>query len=174
MSVNSSSFIIRLETPSDVSAVEQLTALVFGPAMFARAAFALREGVAPEPACSFVAEIGSQIVGTVRQTPINWGDKTALMLGPLGVSPAHKSAGIGRALMTASVEAARGLCADGGPKVIMLVGDLDYYKPFGFRQISHGKITLPRPADPARILVCELEEGAAKSYSGVASSRRTG
>ncbi len=163
------SFTVRPEKADDSHAVNNLIAEVFGPAMYARAAFALREGIPHEPTLAFVAERDGVLAGSVRLTRINWGDRTALMLGPLGVLPQFKSLGIGKALMGKAVEAARKEAADGGPEVIMLVGDLDYYAPFGFSRISPDRISLPRPADPQRVLACELVPGALEGFSGAAT-----
>ena len=91
------------------------------------------------------------------------------MLGPLGVLPQYKGQGVGKNLMLAAVSAAKTAAQQAGPPIIMLVGDLEYYKPFGFSQVAPGQITLPRPADPNRILKCELVDGVAENYSGAAT-----
>ena len=157
---------IRLEKPEDHSQIETLTETVFGPGMFARAAYALREGRAHEAALSFVSEIEGKIAGSVRLTKVLWGGAPILMLGPLAVQPGHKNQGLGKALMARSIEAAQERVKETGLDVIFLVGDFDYYAPFGFKRVSSGKISLPRPADPGRILALELCEGALSSKSG--------
>lgn len=169
VSASETSFEIRLQTPSESQAVDDLTMAVFGPGMFARAAFALREGIAAEPELSFVACKGTKIIGSVRLTKIKWGKDTVLMLGPLGVLSDYKSLGAGKALMYKAVEAARERVVEGEPNTIILVGDHAYYKPFGFEHIPPAKIALPRPADPQRVLVCDLVEGASANYSGIAA-----
>ncbi len=166
---NVSSFEIRVQTPSDSQAVDDLTMAVFGAGMFARAAYALREGIAAEPELSFVACKAGKIIGSVRLTKIKWGDDTVLMLGPLGVLREYKSLGAGKALMRKAVETARARVGKGEPNAIILVGDHAYYKPFGFERIEAAKIKLPRPADPQRVLVCDLVANASANYSGVAA-----
>ena len=163
------SFEIRSQTSADLEAVEILTMNVFGPGMFARAAYALREGVEPETHLSFVACKGEEIIGSVRLTKIRWGENTVLMLGPLGVLRKYKSLGAGRALMNQAVDTAREHVKQGGPKAIILVGDLAYYQQFGFERIRAGKIELPRPVDRMRVLVCDLVEGASVQFSGLAT-----
>ena len=158
--------IIRSETPEDADILETLTEIVFGPGMRARAAYFLREGVDHEMDLSFVAQIHQQIVGTVRLTKVKWGGETVLMLGPLAVLPELKSRGIGKSLMAKAVEAAGVKSTNGGAPAIILVGDLDYYNPFGFDRIAPSKISLPRPADPARILACELLPGSLEKLAG--------
>jgi len=166
--MKASKFLVRPERADDSSAVSTLVQDVFGPGSKARAAYALRENRRHEMHLSFVAEHDGQMIGTVRQTRILWGGQSALMLGPLGVLPVCKNQGVGKALMQASVSAARTAASQGAEPIIMLVGDLAYYEPFGFRLIPFGQIQLPRPADPARILFCELEEGALSRFNGMA------
>ena len=147
--------------------IEQLAADAFGPGRFARAAFRLREGVAADPKLSFVAMMEDvhgveRLAGSIRLTPILIGDRPALVLGPLVVSPEAKSIGIGRELMHRSLKEAQDL----GHEFVILVGDLAYYRRFGFMPVPHGRITLPGPADPARTLYCELVDGALANYEG--------
>lgn len=161
-------FTVRQEAADDACHVESLIAAVFGPGMTTRAAHVLREGVPHVATLSFVAEWQGALVGSVRLTPIWWGAREILMLGPLGVSRSQAGMGIGRALMQASVEAARAEVQETGRGVIFLVGDLPYYAPFGFSTIAPGRIRLPRPADPARVLACELTPGALSLCEGTA------
>lgn len=163
-----SDFTIRLEEPSDDAIVDQMAVDVFGPQLFERAAYHLREGVDAEPHLCFVAECDGAIVGTVRVTKIRWGNDQVLMLGPLVVLPEFEGHGIGRALMKKAVSVAREAVSAGQPNCMILVGDLSYYQPFGFKRIPHGQITLPKPADPDRILVCEFKEGCSAHRVGAA------
>ncbi len=163
------SLTITHETADQHDAVEHLAEIAFGPGRFARAAFRLREGVAPDCRLSFVALVGRNgdepvLGGSVRVTPIRIGDGTALVLGPLIVSPDFKNLGIGRELMHRAIHEARVL----GYDYMILVGDHAYYSRFGFERIAPGRITLPGPADPLRILGLELVPGAAANHSGPA------
>ncbi len=157
---------VRPETAADSAAVETLIEKVFGPGATTRAAWVLREGVEHVPSLAYVAIIGGTIAGSIRFTPVLWGGKEVLMLGPLGVARHQAKQGIGRALMQAGMEAARKAFDGGDHEVVILVGDLSYYQPFGFVRISPDRIRLPRPADPLRILGCELAPGALAGYSG--------
>jgi len=159
-------FKVRPERASDSAAVETLIGKVFGPGATTRAAWALREGTDHVSSLAHVAIIGGTIAGSIRFTPVLWGDKEVLMLGPLGVARHQAKQGIGRALMQAGMKAAKDTNEKGGHDVVILVGDLDYYQPFGFERISPDHIRLPRPADPLRVLGCELAPGALAGYSG--------
>jgi predicted N-acetyltransferase YhbS len=48
----------------------------------------------------------------------------------------------------------------------LLVGDEPYYGKTGFKRVARGRVTMPGPVDPARLLVCELIEGAFEGVSG--------
>jgi len=156
-------WVIRPEEAADTTAIEDLQANAFGPGRFARTAFRIRENVDPRTDLSFVGLVGSQIAGSIRLSPILIGDTDALLLGPLTVSPDFKKRGLGKALMRTAMDAAE----LAGDKVVLLVGDAPYYGPFGFQQVPLGRITLPGPVDPARLLVAllnaaEMPEGAAQ------------
>lgn len=150
------------ESPADAEAVEKLNERAFGPGRFARSAYRLRENNPPDLSLSFVAFVGTLLVGSNCMTPINCGGHPALLLGPLTVDPAFRQRGIGAALVKASLDAARVQ----GHKLVLLVGDEPYYKRFGFKRVPRGKLTMPGPVDPQRVLICELTENALDGVSG--------
>jgi predicted N-acetyltransferase YhbS len=53
-----------------------------------------------------------------------------------------------------------------GHRLVVLVGDEPYYGKAGFQRIPKGRATMPGPVDPARLLVCELADGAFEGVSG--------
>lgn len=150
------------QTPADAAAIEKLDERAFGPGRFARTAYRLREGVDPDWNLSFVARVGTLLVGANCITPILIGDVPALLLGPLTVEPAFRSQGVGEKLVQQSLDAARAA----GHGLVLLVGDEDYYDRMGFKRVPRGKITMPGPVDPDRLLYCELREGALVAASG--------
>ncbi len=103
---------------------------------------------------SFTALVGTLLVGSVRVSPARAGDAPALVLGPLTVDPAFGSRGIGGALMTASLDAARA----GGHGLVLLVGDAPYYARFGFRRCRRATSSC-RAGRSGRFLALELREG---------------
>ncbi|GGB34735.1 N-acetyltransferase [Roseibium aquae] len=145
---------VRLETPEDDQGIQTLQAEAFGPGRFVRTAFRLREGVGHRTDLSFVATSGTTLAGSVRLTQIRIGHEKALLLGPLTVAPAFKNRGIGKTLLRTALEAA----ASCGERAVLLVGDAAYYAPLGFEPVPFGKITLPGPVDPARLLLARLNE----------------
>jgi predicted N-acetyltransferase YhbS len=146
------------QTAADLAAIERLNERAFGPGRYARSAYRLREGVEPDASLSFVARVGTFLVGANQMTPIRCGDTPALLLGPLTVDPAFRSGGIGEALVTCSLDAARAL--------VLLVGDLPYYARMGFAPVPEGQLALRGPVDPARLLYLELVAGAFAGVTG--------
>jgi predicted N-acetyltransferase YhbS len=149
-------------TPDDLTAIDRLDGRAFGPGRFAKSAYRLREGVDPDWNLSFVARIGTLLVGANRITPILCGGKPALLLGPLTVEPAFRSRGLGEALVMKSLEAARAA----GHSLVLLVGDAPYYERLGFRPVPRGRLVMPGPVDPVRLLCCELQDGALAAAKG--------
>ncbi len=95
-------------------------------------------------------------------TPILVGGAPALLLGPLTVEPAFREQGVGETLVKRSLDAAR----EAGHGLVLLVGDEDYYARMGFRRVPRGKIIMPGPVDPERLLYGELREGAFAAGTG--------
>jgi predicted N-acetyltransferase YhbS len=156
------SLLILPEQPDDGPAIERLYERTFGPGRFARTAYRLREANEHRRDFSFTARIGTLLVGSVRLTPVLIGEVPALLLGPLTIEPPFRSRGIGRALIEASLKAAR----DGGAKLVLLVGDEPYYGRLGFRRVPHKQVELPGPVDRDRVLIAELQPGAFKDVAG--------
>lgn len=153
------------ETSADADVIERLHERTFGPGRYARTAFRIREGAGHLIDLSFTARIGTLLVGSVRLTPIRIGENPALLLGPLTVEPPFRKRGIGLALMQRALAEAR----HKGHRLVVLVGDELYYAKAGFRRIPKGQARMPGPADPERLLVAELVEGA---FAGVAGPIR--
>jgi len=152
------------EAPEHSAAIESLHDRGFGPGRFARTAFRLREGVAPAEGLSYVALVGTLLVGSVRLSEIRIGGSPALLLGPLAVEPAFMNRGIGTALMATALDAARAR----GHGLALLVGDEPFYAKSGFAKVPRGKVRLPGPVDPDRLLICELKPGAFEGVEGMA------
>jgi predicted N-acetyltransferase YhbS len=152
--------LIEAETPADAEAIERLAERVFGPGRFARTAYRLREATEADLGLSFIARVGSLLVGANRMTPILIGETPALLLGPLIVEPVFRSQGIGEALVTRSLDAAKAK----GARLSILVGDEPYYARMGFKRAPPGRVQMPGPVDPARVLYCEI---APEAFEGV-------
>ena len=156
------SLTIRPESTDDALAIERLHERTFGPGRLAKTAYRIREGIDHSLDLSFTARIGTLLVGSVRLTPIRIGATKALLLGPLTVEPPFRDRGIGQVLIERSLAEARAK----GHRLVVLVGDESYYGRCGFSRIPKGRAVMPGPVDPARLMVCELAEGAFEGVSG--------
>jgi len=154
--------LIRREDPSDADAIERLHERAFGPGRFARTAFRLREGATPRADLCFTAHVGTYLVGSIRLSPVTMGGAPGLVLGPIAVEPAFMSRGIGFELIAAALDAAR----KKEDARVILVGDEPYYRRSGFTKVPVGRLELPGPVDPERLLWLELVPGAFDGVSG--------
>jgi predicted N-acetyltransferase YhbS len=160
--MNDIALTILPESKDDAEAIERLHERTFGPGRYAKTAYRLREQVPHSIELSFTARIGTLLVGSVWLSPVRIGETKALLLGPLTVEPAFRERGIGQALIARALKEA----AAQGHRLAILVGDEPYYGKSGFKQIPPGRVIMPGPVDPARLLVAELVDGAFEGVSG--------
>ncbi|MBA4209134.1 MAG: GNAT family N-acetyltransferase [Parvibaculum sp.] len=153
-------FEIEAERPEHRPAIEALLDLSFGPGRYAKAAQRLREGNEPAPGLSYVAFTGEgaerHMVGALSFWPVVIGGVPGLMLGPLAVDPVLRGKGCGIKLMEKGLADAKKL----GHRLVILVGDAPYYAKVGFGPVPPGRLIMPGPVDPARLLYRELDIGA--------------
>jgi predicted N-acetyltransferase YhbS len=161
--------IAAVVTAHDHAALGALHDQVFGPGALTRTAYRVREGAATKhtPYCRLLRDGQGHVIAFIRFAPVLIGGATgALMLGPLAVAPAHAGQGHARRLIADGLHAA----SSGGIHLAVLVGDLSYYGRLGFAQIPLGRMTMPGPVDPARLLAFELTPGAMARFSGMISA----
>ncbi len=154
---------IAQEQPAHGPAIDRLLAAAFGPGRFAKTAERLREGNRPLTALCMVAFEGDAMRASVRFWPIHIGETAALLLGPLAVDPVERGRGIGLDLMSHALDKAASL----GHELVLLVGDLPYYEKVGFIRAGDGRVRLPGPVDPDRVLVRPLTATAFDNVSGL-------
>jgi predicted N-acetyltransferase YhbS len=159
---------IRPEQPEDAPLIETLLAQSFGPGRYAKTAYRLREGVAPEEGLGFVAVEDGVLRGSVRFWPVTIGKDRALLLGPLAVQSDQRGRGIGIELMKTGIEAAK----HAGWSAIILVGDEPYYARVGFTRLPPGRLHFPGPVDASRVLGLSLVPGALVNLSGMVRRAR--
>jgi predicted N-acetyltransferase YhbS len=160
--MNDLSLTILPEAADDALAIERLHERTFGPGRYARTAYRIREGAPHRLDLSFIARIGTLLVGSVRLTPVRIGDTQALLLGPLTVEPPFRERGIGLQLIERALTEAKSK----GHRLVVLVGDEPYYGKVGFKRIPKGQAVMPGPVDPERLLIAELDEGAFADVCG--------
>ena len=157
-------FQIKPEPAAQAGAVERLYDDVFGPARFHKASYQFRDGVAPVKELSWIALEGDRLVGVIRYWPILVGETghPALLLGPLAIAPDKAGKGIGRALMFKTLE----LAAQQGHDLVLLVGDVDYYKRFGFVPATPHGFVMPGETRPDRLQVAPLKDDVLGKIAG--------
>lgn len=157
-------FTIKPESPALALPVERLLDGVFGAERRERASYLYRENVAPVAPLSWVAVQGDRLVGAIRYWPIQVGETghSALLLGPLAIVPDLAGKGIGRALTFKTLELAAAMDHD----LVLLVGDYDYYKRFGFVPATPYGFVMPGEKRPERLQVTELKPGVLGRISG--------
>jgi predicted N-acetyltransferase YhbS len=159
----SSELLIAPEAAADALEALALVDRAFGPGRYAKAAERLREGNHFLPQLSLVAREGGRLAGTVRLWPVKVGEADALLLGPIAVDPRARRRGLGATLAARACDAA----AEAGHERVVLVGDLDFFGRLGFEALGPGRIRMPGPADPRRILVRALTPGAWDGVEGL-------
>lgn len=157
----------RHATVADIPAISQLHSTVFGPGRFVRSAYRVREGKGLHSRFCRLALSGGRLIAALRLTQIKIGGVGgAVLLGPIAVDPEWAGKGFGRRLITEALEEMR----SAGVALVVLVGDEPYYGRLGFKPVSPGQIVFPGPVNPARILACELADGALARYRGLVAA----
>ena len=165
-------YLIKPEPAVLAGAVERLYDEVFGPARFHKASYLFREGVDPVRELSWIALEGDRLVGAIRYWPILVGETghTALLLGPLAIAQDRAGKGIGRALMFKTLD----LAAQLGHDLVLLVGDVDYYKRFGFVPATPHGFVMPGESRPDRLQVAPLKDNVLGRIAGEVRHLHTG
>ena len=150
--------------PAEADARESLLDLGFGRKRRKKTSERLREGRLPANGLAFAAKAGNgRLVGTLMLWNVSAGhERPALLLGPLAVHPSYRSRGVGTALMRTAIARAAAL----GHAAIVLIGDEDYYKRFGFSKKLTEDLRMPGPFERDRFLGLELQSGALAGARG--------
>ena len=152
------------ETADDWWEVEALYDTCFAPGREALSSYRLRDGVPRVTSLCLTARDPEAILaGAIRYWPVQVGQYTALLLGPIAVHPTRQGEGLGGQLIQQSLGAARAL----GWHRVILVGDAPYYARFGFFSLS--KVVMPPPTNPDRVLGQALRAGAWDGIEGEVS-----
>ena len=157
---------IRLERPDDGPNIEHLVDKAFGPDRKAKTVYKLRAANAPvAELCFVIIDDEGILVASIRYWPVLAGGLSALLLGPLSVDPSKQGQGFGKALMRHSLAMAK----KQGHGAVILVGDPEYYEPFGFKRDLVLDLKLPGWVEERRFLGLELVLGALVGARGEVS-----
>ena len=158
-------FTLVPEQPEHADTIETLVADAFGPDRFHKTVYRLREGVAPITELGWVAlDADGQVQASIRYWPISIAGRwPAVLLGPVAVKPEMQGKGMGKALIRRTLALATSL----GHRICVLVGDREYYEPFGFVNAPKLGLELPGWVDLDRFQVKALVPGALAGVSGM-------
>ena len=146
---------IRLAHDKDLKNIEKLLDEAFGPGRYARTAYRYREKHNLISEYSYIYQDNKQLLASISfsQIFINNINK-GLLLGPLAVKPGHDGKGYGVALVKTTIKLIK---KSKKYNFIVLVGDIDYYRRFNFKQISQ-PLNLVGPVNPNRVLILSLDK----------------
>ncbi len=174
--MNGNNVIIRLETPADFRAVENLVREsfwnVYRPGCLEHYVIhVLRDDPAFIKELDFVMECDGELIGQniFMKTHIDADDGRrveVLTMGPIGITPARKRQGYGKMLLDYSLEKAKemGFCA------VLFEGNIGFYGKSGFdyaRSFGIRYHDLPEGADDSFFLCRELIPGCLSDVTGV-------
>lgn len=128
--------IIRNETASDIKAIAEVTIAAFMtlPISNHTEQFIINSLRAADAlTISLVAEIDGRVVGHIAFSPVTISDGSTgwYGLGPVSVLPDYQKQGIGKSLINKGLS----MLKESDGQGCTLVGDPNYYKRFGFRNI---------------------------------------
>ncbi|WP_010256047.1 GNAT family N-acetyltransferase [Treponema primitia] len=163
---------LRLEEEKDYRIVEELTREAFWNVYFPGCGehllvHNLRKATEFIKELDFVAIYNNKLIGNIVyvKAKIKNMDKeyTVLTFGPLSVSPEYQNNGIGSTLIKHTINLAKEL----GYRAIIIYGDPEYYKRFGFKESKEYTITNKDKKYPAALLVLELYPNALNGIKGI-------
>jgi predicted N-acetyltransferase YhbS len=164
--------ILRLEEEKDYRIVEELTREAFWNIHFPGCGehlliHNLRKSNEFVKELDFVAMCNNEIIGNIvyAKASVKNDDKTHIVLtfGPISVLPKYQKNGVGTKLINHTIELAKEL----NYKAVIIYGDPEYYKKFGFRESKNYNITNKENKFPAALLVLELYPDALRGINGI-------
>lgn len=174
--MNSEEYIVRLETPADFRAVENLIREsfwnVYRPGCSEHYVMhVLRGDPAFVPELDLVMEKDGEIIGQnmFMKTVINndsGGDTPVLTMGPICITPRLKRRGWGKKLLDISLEKAK----EAGFGAVLFEGNIGFYGKSGFtcaREFGIRYHDLPEGEDDSFFLCRELTPGYLNGVTGV-------
>jgi predicted N-acetyltransferase YhbS len=152
---------IVTEAPWHRGAREALLDSALGPDRHLKSSEALRAGRLPVQA--LVATDGEQVIASLRLWRVREASgRQVLLLGPFAVAEDWRGRGVGARLMLAALNWAAAARCD----AVLLVGDLAYYRRFGFESGLSARLGMAGRYDPARLLGLELQPGTLEALHG--------
>lgn len=163
---------VRHEQPNDQQMVEEVTREAFWNLYCPGASehylvHTLRKHPDFMPELSFVVELDGRLVGSIfytRSKVIRENDAAldVVSFGPVSIHPDFHRKGLGRALITHSIQAAK----DSGQRAIIIGGFRYHYEPYGFVGAKKYGIAMPDGKYYTGIMALPLLNGALDDARG--------
>lgn len=162
---------LRRESPDDVRKVEALTRAafwnVYRPGCSEHYLLHLmRDSASFISELDVVAEFRGVLAGSIVYTRSNIitpsGPFETVTFGPVSVLPEYQNIGIGKALISYTLREAARL----GHKAVVIFGDPDYYRRFGFRPAEVFNISMEDGRKSPAMQALELAPGALDGAAG--------
>ena len=163
---------LRLEEERDFAIVENLTREAFWNVYCPGAdehllVHNLRKSDVFIKKLDFVAVNDDKIIGNIMYAKAtvknNDSEYTVLTFGPVSVLPEYQNKGVGGKLISHTITLSKEMGYNG----IIIYGDPEYYKRFGFKESKEYKITNKDGKYPAALLVLELYPNALNGIEGI-------
>lgn len=154
--------LVRAERLEDRADVRRVNAMAFGRPDEADLVDRLRDRCPGY--LGLVALEGDQVIGHIAFSPIDLGgasSRALVGLAPMAVHPEHQQRGVGTALVSDGLEAAR----DTGADAVFVLGHPGYYPRFGFEVVGPA-IENEYGGPPEAFMVVELTSGVLEGVSG--------
>ncbi|MCL2443703.1 MAG: N-acetyltransferase [Treponema sp.] len=164
--------ILRLEEEKDYRIVEEITREAFWDTHYPGCdehllIHNLRKTNEFVKELDYVAKYEDTVIGNIVYVKTKVKDKEkehdVLTFGPVSVLPGLQNKGIGKKLINYTICLAEVM----GYKAIIIYGDPEYYKKFGFNQSKKYNITDKEGRFPAALLVKELYPDALNGINGI-------
>lgn len=163
---------VRLETPEDYKIVENLTREAFWDVHVSGCTehylmHIIRNSDSFIKELDIVAEVDGRIVGNIAYTKakilVDDGSLyNVICFGPISVLPEFQGIGIGGML----IEHSKNLAKQLGYNAILIYGDPEYYRRYGFVAAETYGIETPDNMYAVALQACELYSGALKNCKG--------
>ncbi len=167
---------IRYEQPKDYNIVEQITREAFWNLYCPGCnehfiVHSLRKHTDFIPKLSFVIELDGEVVGSIfySHSKVVDGDGNeykTITFGPVSILPNLQRKGLGRALITHSINEAQNEAQKQGYAAIIIGGYPYHYNPYGFEGAKKYGISLPDGNYYTGIMALPLFDGALDEVSG--------
>jgi putative acetyltransferase len=161
---NAHSMIIRSEQSGDASSIREILLDAFATGVEAGLVDALRDSACENS--SLVAVNTTGLVGHVFFSPVileNWLELKLMGLAPLAVSASCQGQGTGSRLVEAGIVECQGRDVD----ALVVLGEPDYYRRFGFQTAADFGIRSVYDVEDRYFMLLELKKGALRNKCGV-------